>query len=182
MGALIKFDNILNKPIKEEFLIAIMGIIFQTLFIYFFNNEYLIMSYKIILIFNLLPIYPLDGAKIINLLLNIFTNFKSSYFVSLVISYIVIMFVLLIVIINKSLFFIISFVPLLINVISLLVNRNDVYTKFLLERYLYEFNFKKNKKINNIAKMKRDYEHYFIINGCIIREKIYLDNYFKKAK
>ena len=32
MGAMIKFDSVLNKPLKEEFLIAIMGVIFQTIF------------------------------------------------------------------------------------------------------------------------------------------------------
>ena len=74
MGALIKFDSNLNKPLKEEFIVAIMGVIFQTIFIYFFNNEYLVISYKIILIFNLIPIYPLDGAKIVNLLLNVGFN------------------------------------------------------------------------------------------------------------
>ena len=182
MGALIKFDSNLNKPLKEEFIVSIMGVIFQTIFIYFFNNEYLVISYKIILIFNLIPIYPLDGAKIVNLLLNVVTNFKTSYFSSLVISYIIAILFLIIGIIKSSFFFILAFVPLLINVISLLNDRKDVYMKFLLERYLYNFKFKRHKYIKDVNKMKRDYKHYFVINKRIIEEKTYLNNYFEKVK
>lgn len=182
MGALIKFDSTLNKPLKEEFLIAIMGVIFQTIFIYFFNNEYLVMCYKIILIFNLMPIYPLDGAKIMNLLLNVVTTFKASYFISLIISYITVLLGLIATITKQSLFGIFATIPLLINIISLLVNRKDVYMKFLLERYLYNFKFKRYKYIRGVDKMKRDYKHYFIINECVIEEKTYLNNYFKIVK
>ena len=31
-GCLIKYNELINRPIKEEFIIAIMGIIFQILF------------------------------------------------------------------------------------------------------------------------------------------------------
>ena len=180
MGALIKFDSILNKPLKEEFLIAIMGIIFQTIFICFFNNNYFVICYKIILIFNLVPIYPLDGAKIFNLLLNIITNFQTSYIVSLILSYIIVMCILIVSIIGQSLFILISTIPLIVNIISILINRKGIYMKFLLERYLYQFEFKKYKYIRNINKMKRDYNHYFIRDNKIIEEKEYLDLIFCK--
>ena len=54
--------------------------------------------------------------------------------------------------------------------------------KFLLERYLYNFKFKRHKYIKDVNKMKRDYKHYFVINKRIIEEKTYLNNYFEKVK
>ncbi len=180
MGALIKFEDNLNKPIIEEFIIAIMGIIFQTIFIYFFRNELFVVCYKIILFFNILPIYPLDGAKVINLFLNKITSFRNSYKISLLISYFGVIILISIAIIKLSLFSFLAFFPLLINVISLVNKRREVYMKFLLERYLYNIHFKKYKYIENIYQMKRDYKHYFLINLKIVDEKYFLNQMFEE--
>ena len=178
LGLLLKFEDNLNKPLIEEFIISISGIIFQLVFIMLIHNNYLVLSSNIILLFNLLPIYPLDGSKVINIILNKITNFKTSYFLTLLISFITIVILISITIINKSLLFIISFIPLLINLIDLLSSQNKVFIKFLLERYLYNFKFKKNKYINNIKNMKRDYHHYLVVENKIIEEKEYLKDYF----
>lgn len=177
LGMLLKFEDSLNKPLMEELIIVISGVLFQLLFIYFIHNKYLLISNTIILIFNILPIYPLDGSKAINILLNKITNFKTSYFLTLIISFITIIVLISITIINKSLIFLISFIPLLINLIDLLSSQSKVFMKFLLERYIYNIRFKKYKYIGNINKMKRDYYHYFIKDNNIIDEKDYLKKY-----
>ena len=82
-------------------------------------------------------------------------------------------------IINKSLILILSFIPLLINLIDLIINKDNIFIKFLLERYIYNFKFKKYKYINDIKYMKRDYYHYLISGKNIIDEKDYLKEYFK---
>lgn len=178
LGVLLKFEDNLNKPLIEEFIISISGIIFQLIFIIMIHNNYLVLSSNIILIFNMLPIYPLDGSKVINILINIITNFKTSYFLTLLISFITIILLIFLSIINKSLIIILSFIPLLLNLIDLIVNRDNIFIKFLLERYLYNFKFKKNKYINNIKNMKRDYHHYLVVENKIIEEKEYLKDYF----
>ena len=180
LGILLKFEDSLNKPLIEEFIISISGIIFQLIFISFIHNYYLVISSNIILIFNILPIYPLDGAKVINIILNKITNFKTSYFLTLQISFITIIILISLSIINKSLMFLISFIPLLINLIELIINRNNVFIKFLLERYLYSIKFKKNKYINNIKYMKRDYKHYIITENNVESENVFLKKIFKK--
>ncbi len=180
LGILLKFEDSLNKPLIEEFIISISGIIFQLIFISFIHNYYLVISSNIILIFNILPIYPLDGAKVINIILNKITNFKTSYFLTLQISFITIIILISLSIINKSLMFLISFIPLLINLIGLITNRNNVFIKFLLERYLYSIKFKKYKYINNIKYMKRDYKHYIITENNVESEKVFLKKIFKK--
>ena len=177
LGLLLKFEDNLNKPLLEEFIISIYGIIFQLMFIMLIHNNYLVLSSNIILLFNILPIYPLDGSKVINIILNKITNFKTSYFLTLILSFISLIIIFFLSIINKSLIIILSFIPLIINLIDLIVSRNNCFIKFLLERYLYNFKFKKNKYICDIKHMKRDYYHY-IINDRIIDEKEYLKKYF----
>ena len=180
LGILLKFEDSLNKPLIEEFIISISGIIFQLIFISFVHNYYLVLSSNIILIFNILPIYPLDGAKVINIILNKITNFKTSYFLTLQISFITIIILISLSVINKSLMFLISFIPLLINLIELITNRNNVFIKFLLERYLYSIKFKKYKYINNIKYVKRDYKHYIITENNVESENVFLEKLFKE--
>ena len=76
--------------------------------------------------------------------------------------------------------FLISFIPLLINLIELITNRNNVFIKFLLERYLYSIKFKKYKYINNIKYMKRDYKHYIITENNVGSENVFLEKLFKE--
>ena len=135
LGLLLKFEDNLNKPLIEEFIISISGIIFQMIFIMFIHNNYLVLSSNIILLFNILPIYPLDGSKVINILLNVITNFKTSYFLTLLISFITLILIISLSIIIKSLILILSFIPLLINLLDLIINRDSVFIKFLLETY-----------------------------------------------
>ena len=180
-GGMIKYNELTNRPLIEEFLIGISGVIFQYLLFLILKN---IVSYRyfsfinyFIIIFNLIPIYPLDGSKILNVLFNKITTFRNSILLTLILSYICIL-------ILSRVFFNINKLSILIIYIlfketTKLYNEKEfIFNKFLLERSLYEFKFKHKKTINSVIKMKRDYKHLFKINGKYITEKYYLKNKF----
>jgi len=176
-GGLTIFNTKINKSLIEEFFIAISGILFQIIFFIIFK-KYLIKEYHYaILIFNLLPIYPLDGYKIINLLLYNIIPFKTSNLICLIFSLIV----SLILIINyKNLAFYLIISCLIIKIIKELKNQKNIFNKFLLERYLYNFKYKKIKKIKGlkINKMMYNKKHHFIIKNKPILEQDILKKMF----
>ena len=67
-GAMIKYNELINRRLLEEFLIAISGVIFQYIFFLILkdiiNYKYFSFINYFIIIFNLIPIYPLDGSQI----------------------------------------------------------------------------------------------------------------------
>ena len=70
-----KFKMDINTPFIKELIILVMGPLFQVFAYYLLINTIkdidLIKMYHLgILSFNLLPIYPLDGGRIINLFIN----------------------------------------------------------------------------------------------------------------
>lgn len=177
-GGLTKFNEIINRSLIEEFLIAISGVIFQFIFYMiikqYIDYEYFNMINYFIIVFNLMPIYPLDGSKILNVLLNKITSFKNSLLISVIISYIlIIIFSILFFKINKLFILVLSFLFLEVN--KLYKERKEIFNKFLLERYLNEFKFKHKKIINHVSEMKKDYRHLFYID-----EKYMTENYFLK--
>ena len=180
-GAMIKYNELINRRLLEEFLIAISGVIFQYIFFLILkdiiNYKYFSFINYFIIIFNLIPIYPLDGSKILNVIFNKITTFRNSILLTLIISYICIL--------------ILSFIFFNINKLSVLIiyilfkettklynEKEAIFNKFLLERNLYEFKFKHKKTINSALKMKKDYKHLFKINNKYVTEKYYLKNKF----
>jgi hypothetical protein len=157
-----------------------MGPIFQIVFV----NLYLVLNYtKVIsdlnialLIFNLLPIYPLDGSKLLNIILNKFTSFKKSHLITLFISFI---FIFTIVIkLNFNIIICIVLLFTLFKVIEEFKNHNNIFNRFLLERHLKNYHYKKMKIVNNLKDMKRDYRHIFKEKDSYITEKEMLSRKF----
>ena len=170
-GGLIKYNERIDKPFKEELLIAISGILNQflvyLLFLllnkYYFISDYffnIIKNYNYsIILFNLIPIIPLDGSKILNIILNKLFNFRKSYIILNIISII-----LLIIFIFKSNISLIIVILFLIYKIYLNIKNKDfVFNRFVLEKYLYPDDYKDIYIINNIKDMKRNKKH--IINN-----------------
>lgn len=170
------FKEIINKPIKEEFYIAIMGIVFQ--FAYYFlmfginSNSLFTKFHYSILVFNVIPIFPLDGYKIINVILNKIFSFKTSHIIGIVISLTSFIFL-------YFYFKEISLILLLVIIILLIDNLKEIskhhllFNKFLFERYLYKLSFNKKKYIKGkkVEKMKRDYSHYFKTKDKTLTER-----------
>ena len=182
-GGITIFNEYINKSLKEEFVILVLGPLFQILFYFilcFFNIEStLITNYHYsLLLFNLLPIIPLDGSKLLNIILNKITNFKLSHMLTIYISILTIIFLL---IKNKNMVLYIIIFFILLKVIKEYREHKYIFNKFLFERYNYDLNFKKKKTIKGIKvnKMKKEYKHIFYDNKYYTEKEI-LKRYFKR--
>lgn len=170
-GCMTEFNELLNKPIYQEFFILIMGPLFQIIFSFIYPNPY----HLPLLLFNLLPIYPLDGSKFIFLFWNKIGGYYNSYKVLFISSNITIILFLLY---NKSLIFLLFGIYFLWESFSMIKDLYTIFYTFLFERYKYNFKFKKLKKVKNIKNIKRGYTHFLYKNGKYILEKDYLDKLF----
>ena len=176
-GGITIFNEYINRPLKEEFIIAIMGPLFQSILFLIDNN--LFRTYNLyLLIFNLIPIIPLDGSKILNIFLNKFLPFKMSHIVSIIISFISLS---LIFFIKFNLIIYIALIILFIKSFKELIEHNYLFNKFLLERYMNNFKFYKTKIVSDKIYMKRDYKHLFKINNKYIEESVFLLKLFDKS-
>ena len=174
-GCLTIFDEKINRPIKEEFLIAIMGIIFQS-FLFLIDND-ILRNYSLsLLLFNIMPIFPLDGSKILNLLLNKVFSFKESHIISIIISVIFISFLF---VFKFNLILYIAILFLIVKTYKELKLHNFLFHKFLFERYLYRFYFKKLKIVKSPKKMMRDCRHLIKMEKNYFTEGEYLEKLFK---
>lgn len=169
-GGITIFNELLNRRIFEELIIVILGPLFQIVFTYIINiniklNNNLFLYYSnIILIFNLLPIIPLDGSKLFNLFTDYLFPYKKSYLITLYNSFILLFIFLIYTIFNFNLIILLMIIFLSIKNIKEYNNRNYRFNKFILERMNYNLIFNKCIVINNINKIKRDYRHIFKIN------------------
>lgn len=184
-GGLITFNSNLNKPIKEELLILIAGPLLQQIFYILatiiYPNPTLTNYNFAILFFNLIPIIPLDGSKLINLLLNKFIPFKKSNKITINISILILITALIYLKLDLLLSLIIIF--LIIKTIKQWKKQKYIFNKFLLERYLYKIKFKKIKLIKglNLKKTYRDHYHLFKNKNKIYQEKEELKKMFDKT-
>lgn len=191
-GGLTKLDMPVNTNINKDLLVSISGIIFQEVFfvfIFFLFRNGLIREYtynlfviynKNILLFNILPIIPLDGSKIVNLLLSKMVNFNLANILTIVISFFSLILILVLNIFENNYTTIMIIGILLQNIIVYYNKLSFIYYRFILERYLYDIKYKKTKIINNKNKMYKNRNHIFKINDCLISEKDYLCYFFRK--
>lgn len=183
LGGISKFKMPLNISLIKEFLILISGPIFQFIAYYFLlkcfprYKSLIILYHYSILIFNLLPIYPLDGGKLLNLLLSIKMPFKMSLKTVIIISYITIIILVIMNYPNIHINLILMVIFLIYKLISEKKKIDYLYNKFLLERYLSKYSFSKSKIINNENNFYRDRRH-------LVREKdkYYLESEFLAKK
>ena len=184
-GGISKFKMPLNiHPIKELF-ILVTGPLFQIIAYYvlvFLMPQYkeIIKIYHIgILYFNLLPIYPLDGGKLLALILELFIPYKSSLKLTIYISYLI---VIIIMIPSKiTLNLIIMGIFLLFTITKEHKKIKYIYNKFILERYLNNYRFKKSRIINNYYSFYRNKRHLIKENNNYYLEKEYIKKIYNKV-
>ncbi len=186
-GGITIFNECINKSLKEEFIILILGPLFQIIFYLiiniFFVKDILFTNYHyFLLFFNLLPIIPLDGSKLINIVLNKIFSFTKSHLLTIYISIITILFIISYGFLNSSLICLLIVFFLIIKVIDEYIKHDYLFNRFLLERYSYEFDFKKIKNIKglNLKKMKKDNRHIFYLNRFYTEKEI-LQKRFKNS-
>lgn len=178
-GGITIFQENIDKSLKEEFIIAILGPLLQLVFYFLYSDNPTFNQYNLtILLFNLLPIYPLDGSKIINILFNEFISFKRSHILTIITSFITLLVVILSIKYNLLLYLILLFIVL--EIIKEINKHNYYFNRFLLERYLYNNEYSKNKIIDNIKKMKKQTKHIFKINNKYFTEREIIRNLFDK--
>lgn len=191
-GGITKINDMINKDINSELLVVTSGVIYQFLFfliICYLNNKGIIRNYTMdiyrdynsqIIFFNLLPIYPLDGSKIFNLLLSKWFNYNSSNKLTILISIIcMVIFVLLNTYVHNYSYFMIVSILFVYNY-KYFGQIKYLYNRFLLERYLYNIKYSKTKIIDNPTKMYKNKMHIFKMNNKYIYEKKYLSKYYFK--
>ncbi|GAB3050256.1 stage IV sporulation intramembrane metalloprotease SpoIVFB [Virgibacillus ainsalahensis] len=148
-GGVMETDEHGNKPIREEALVTIAGpfqhvIIFIILFflsaaelapasvlelIFYYNT--------VILVFNLLPIWPLDGGKLLLLMFSSIMPYKKAYYSTIIFSMISSLLLLSI----QFLFFPFNLSVFFIMIFLFMENRSEwkkryyVFIRFLLKRY-----------------------------------------------
>ena len=176
---IIKINKKINTKIIHDVLISLGGIINQlgffimlyliekNLSIYFYQ---LLFSYNLkILLFNLIPIYPLDGFKLVNSLLNYLFSYQRSYVISITLNIAIIIVILII----KPSYFIYLFSTY--SVIYLFKNYQFNHKAFYLERLYFNYYYKKIKYLKKPNKnyFKREYK-YFYQKGCLIYDESYI--------
>lgn len=175
----------LNTSIIKEIIILIMGPVFQVLayFILLKTMPDQIESIKLyhysILIFNLLPVYPLDGGKLVNLFFSLKFSFKNSFYLEILISYLM---VFLLIIVNReniNINLLIIVIFLLYKITKEYKQIEFFYNKFLLERYINKYNFKHSIIINNINKFHRNKRHLLKTSNKYYLEEEILKKIYK---
>ncbi len=190
-GGCVKFNEMLNKPLKEELHIMINGPLLQMLYFAIIvllyqlglltnNTYYLFKNYHFsLLLFNLLPAIPLDGGRLLNILLCYLTPYKKSMKYTTLISYLVFILVIIFIIINyRNLNLLLMTVFLISKVIIEERNINYLYNRFILERYLNKYNFKKRKIVLNKNSMYKDAKHIIKSKKRYISENEFLQKRF----
>lgn len=183
-GGVTKFNEDINRKLLEELLILISGPVLQIIYFilgYFLYNSSLFNYYNIsILVFNLLPIYPLDGGRILNIILSYFVSFRTSYYTSIIFSFLICLFFIIFSILNKgTLNIILMFLVVIFKIKEEFRKRNYYFNKFILERYINNYNFKKMKMVSSIKKMMRDKRHIIFDNNNYYTEKDYLKKLYR---
>ena len=191
-GGLVKMNNPINTSIKKELAVAISGILFQLIYyliIIILHKQGIIRDYIFnlfamyntsILTFNILPIHPLDGSKILNLLLSTILPFNLSNKLNIIISIITL---ILLITINYYQF---NYTTILIigvildNLIKYRKQLKYIFNKFLLERYIYKLTYNKTKKISKINNMYKEKYHILKENNTYITEKQALSKKFNR--
>lgn len=180
-GGYTTIDQKINSNINKDLLIAMGGFIFQILLfiiIYLLKNKINIITYNLfqsynvtLILFNLIPIIPLDGSRIMHLLLEKLFSYHLSYYLNFFISIIVlILFLICNYLFHIDNYFIITF--LLYKTIMYYKNYKYLEKRFLLERYLYPFSYKKiDNNTKELTDLKKNVLHYFKENDIYINEK-----------
>jgi len=190
-GGITILNNLINTKITKELMVASSGILFQTIYyliiLYLFKNNiirpyvfnFFTKYHYAILLFNILPIHPLDGSKILTLLLSKIIPYKLTNKLNIIISIITGIIILYLNYYKFNYTTILIITIIIDNLIKYYQNINYYFNKFLLERYLYNIPLNKTIKISKITNMYKEKYHIIKENNMYLTEKQYLNNRFK---
>ncbi|MFI3329626.1 MAG: hypothetical protein R3Y05_03940 [bacterium] len=185
-GGIIKHSNNCNSELKEDFFIYFGGVFMNIILLFVFNilnlELFNILNCGII-IFNILPIFPLDGAKILKTIISTIICYKKTLYLTLFIS---ISSIVLLILFN---FYYIKSIYLYLLIISLIKMNFDYfknikkeYKIFLTNKYIYYNDKLKTKEIkrfkNPVNKLFIGRNNLFILDELKIKEEEILRTIF----
>lgn len=186
-GGMTRFSEQLNRPIVEEFLILIAGPIAQQLGYFLFSflgAPSIALIHYALLCFNLLPIVPLDGSKLVEIILQLFVPYRSSKYGVFFVSFVMGSILWYVSLFFHNLLGIVLCSYLTVQIVTYFRNIDRTTLKFLLERYLYSYHFRKKQVINggDIRKMYRERSHIFYIDQTYYTEREILRKTFDLSR
>jgi len=180
-GGYTTINKKINTSINKDIIISFGGIFFQIIslcIIYIFKEQFNIITYnmiinynKVFILFNLIPIIPLDGNKILHLCLEKHFPYNKSFYINWFFSNVILIIFLVINHIYKiNNYFIFSF--LIYQDVIYLKDFKHLKNRFLLERYLYDNEYKKiDNHTKTLSGLKKEVFHYFKENNKYKSEK-----------
>ncbi len=188
-GGITRVEHRLNDSIKKEIIISCGGVFFQlilgilVIFSSLYDKELFLFYNSVILIFNLLPIIPLDGSVFVHHLLEIFFSFELSldfYEAFSVVS--LLSFILINYFFRLDNYFICM--VLIFQYVAFFKNKKYYRNRFYLERYLYDFPSKKirNEKGGNYKVLRKNTRHFFYNGKRYETEREILTKVFDKKE
>ena len=187
LGGISKFSTSYNISLVKELIILVFGPLFQILgwflLIHLFpEKEILISTYHYgILFFNLLPIYPLDGGKLLCLIFHTVCSYKKAFYFTFCIGYLLLFCFLVFTVFSFSLNVFFLSIFLLVKLTREYQQIPYFYERFLLERYLNHYFFKKSKLIKNTDNFYRGYRHLIKEGDFYYLEDEYLEKKYKSC-
>ena len=187
-GGITKIEKDINTSPNKEIILASAGIIMQIILIPFIKilniHDYnLFLKYNLsIMIFNMLPIIPLDGSTILKSILNKVFSFKTSYKLYIIISVLsIVIYIILNYKYSLNNYLIIGI--FIYKIFSSIKEYKYIYNRFLLERYLKKYKFKYiSTKSGSLDILKLDTYQYFKEEKNIVSEAKKLQERFDKSK
>ena len=162
-GGITKIEKDINTNSNKELILAFAGIFMQIILIFivklFSIHDYeLFLKYNYsIMLFNLIPIIPLDGSKIINVFFCKIFPYKKALFLSFKLS---VLFLILTIFYE---FYYFNFLLFIWTILLILENKKEKqflllkFYLFLKERMEHQYQFPYcYEKINNVDRIKRD--------------------------
>lgn len=185
-GGITKVEKDINTETNKEIVLALAGVLMQIMLIpivkcFNIHDYNVFLKYNLsIIVFNLLPIIPLDGSVVLKSILNKFFSFKTSYKLYVFISVVtVFLYVFLNYKYSINNYLIIG--VFLYKIYKQIRDYKYIYNKFLLERYLKKYKFKYiSTKKGNLDILKIDTYQYFKENEKVVSERQKLQERFDK--
>lgn len=185
-GGIIKHSGNNNNSIKEDFFINFGGVFINIVLLFIFNflnlELFSVLNFGILL-FNILPIYPLDGSKIVKNIYSYFTSYKYAIYLTLVTSILtIILFIVSNFLYIKSIYVYLLIISLIKMNYDYYKNINSEYKFFITNKYIFPNDNLKIKKVkpnrNPINKLFLGRNTTFVLDNISINEYEILENHF----
>lgn len=180
-------DDIDYLPTYKQLLIIVMGPLTYFLSIILIRELYLndvislvmyyraLASNKYILVFNLLPIFPLDGGRILKLIANKFFTYKKAKIITYIISFLVMIgFVVYTMECKQYLMYIFLMINFIINILNL----KREWKAFLIKRYYLNNTYQ--DKLHTKEDLFMYKNNYILKDKNILNEKEAIINFIKE--